>query len=59
MVKENDCYTHPAYPANTHDPYADNEYGDNYDTYDAGEPADCPAPAKRSASRLYNESPCG
>jgi len=64
LDKENDYYTRPASPAHTHDPYADDEYGDNYDTYQPESrriapppPADFVARAERAASRRYSESP--
>jgi len=67
LDKENDYYTRPASPAHTHDPYADDEYPDNYDNYYPAEtrriapppPADFVARGERAAAvrRGYSESP--
>jgi len=63
LDKENDYYTRPASPAHTHDPYADDEYGDGYDGYQPETrriapppPADFVARGER-AGRKYSESP--
>lgn len=64
LDKENDYYTRPASPAHTHDPYADDEYGVAYDTFQPESrriapppPADFVARAEAAASRRYSESP--
>lgn len=64
LDKENDYYTRPASPAHTHDPYADDDYGDGYDGGYQPEsrriapppPADFVARGERT-SRKYSESP--
>ena len=62
LDKENDYYMRPASPANTHDPYADEDgYTDPYDTYHPEVRRIAPPPppeflAREERSR-YNESP--
>ena len=68
LDKENDYYTRPASPAHTHDPYADDDYGDSYDSYQPETrriapppPADFVARGERAAAaaagRKYSASP--
>lgn len=65
LDKENDYYARPASPAHTHDPYADDEYGVNYNTYPPESrriapppPADFVARTEAAAAgRRYSESP--
>jgi len=64
LDKENDYYMRPASPANTHDPYADDDgYADPYDTYHPEVRRIAPPPPpeflareERERSR-YNDSP--
>lgn len=64
LDKENDYYTRPASPAHTHDPYAEDEFGEPYDGFQPESrriapppPADFVARGERAASRRYSESP--